>query len=43
LLSLHNVRYLIRLAGALRRAIGQGTVDAWAAEWRYRYLNTGTG
>jgi len=42
LLSLHNVRYLIRLAGALRRAIRQGNLDSWAAEWRLRYLNSGT-
>jgi queuine tRNA-ribosyltransferase len=38
LLSLHNVRYLIRLAGDLRRAIGAGRLDSWAAEWRLRYL-----
>jgi len=39
LLSLHNVRYLIRLAGDLRRAIGSGRLDSWAAEWRLRYLH----
>ena len=38
LLSLHNVRYLIRLAGDLRRAIDAGRLDSWAAEWRLRYL-----
>ena len=42
LLSLHNVRYLIRLAGALRRAIRQDTLASWAADWRLRYLNPGT-
>ncbi len=38
LLSLHNVRYLIRLAGDMRRAIGSGNLSAWAAAWRQRYL-----
>ncbi len=38
LLSLHNVRYLIRLAGEMRRAIGSGRYAAWAADWRLRYL-----
>ena len=42
LLSLHNVRYLIRLAAALRLAIRQGNLESWAAEWRLRYLNSGT-
>jgi queuine tRNA-ribosyltransferase len=41
LLSLHNVRYLIRLAAAMRTAIGSGTFTAWAAEWRQRYLQPG--
>jgi queuine tRNA-ribosyltransferase len=38
LLSLHNVRYLIRLAGQMRQAIGSGGFAAWAADWRLRYL-----
>jgi queuine tRNA-ribosyltransferase len=38
LLSLHNVRYLIRLTGDMRRAIGSGNFSAWAAAWRHRYL-----
>ena len=38
LLSLHNVRYLIRLTGEMRRAIGSGHFSAWAAAWRQRYL-----
>jgi queuine tRNA-ribosyltransferase len=38
LLSLHNVRYLIRLTGDMRRAIGSGNFSAWAAAWRQRYL-----
>jgi len=42
LLSLHNVRYLIRLAGEMRRAIGSGQFDSWAADWRLRYLQPET-
>jgi queuine tRNA-ribosyltransferase len=39
LLSLHNVRYLIRLAEAMRAAIraGGGALAAWADDWRRRY------
>ncbi|HXJ31693.1 MAG TPA: tRNA guanosine(34) transglycosylase Tgt [Gemmatimonadales bacterium] len=38
LLSLHNVRYLIRLAGEMRRSIAAGDFAAWAEAWRHRYL-----
>jgi queuine tRNA-ribosyltransferase len=41
LLSLHNVRYLIRLTAAMRAAIESGTFTAWAAEWRHHYLHPG--
>jgi len=41
LLSLHNVRYLIRLAGEMRAAIQRGDFAAWAGEWRRRYQHTG--
>lgn len=37
LLSLHNVRYLIRLAAAMRAAIAAGEFTRWADEWRRRY------
>jgi queuine tRNA-ribosyltransferase len=37
LLSLHNVRYLVRLAAAMRAAIRAGDFPRWAAEWRRRY------
>src|SRR5205085_135572 len=36
LLSLHNVRYLIRLAEDMRAAIQRGDFAAWADEWRRR-------
>jgi queuine tRNA-ribosyltransferase len=38
LLSLHNVRYLIRLAHEMRAAIRGDTFAAWAEAWRRRYL-----
>ena len=41
LLSLHNVRYLIRLAEAMRAAIRRNAFGPWAAEWRRRYLHSG--
>lgn len=37
LLSLHNVRFLIRLAADARRHILAGTFDAWHGEWLNRY------
>jgi queuine tRNA-ribosyltransferase len=37
LLSLHNVRYLIRLAGRAREAILAGRFAGWSAEWTARY------
>jgi queuine tRNA-ribosyltransferase len=42
LLSLHNVRYLIRLAAEMRAAIQRGgnAFAAWAEEWRRRYHQT---
>jgi queuine tRNA-ribosyltransferase len=42
LLSLHNVRYVIRLAGDMRAAIGRNDFARWAEEWRRRYTQTGT-
>jgi queuine tRNA-ribosyltransferase len=40
LLSLHNVRFLIRLADALRAAIRRDELTRWTAEWRRRYIQT---
>jgi queuine tRNA-ribosyltransferase len=42
LLSLHNVRYLIRLAGEMREAVGRNAFARWADDWRRRYTQTGT-
>src|SRR5213595_1800845 len=42
LLSLHNVRYLLRLAGEMRAAIRRNAFGPWAGEWRRRYLHSGT-
>ena len=43
LLSLHNVRFLIRLAEQMRAAIrkGEGALAAWADDWRRRYTQPG--
>jgi queuine tRNA-ribosyltransferase len=37
LLSLHNVRYLIRLSARARAAIIGGTFDGWSRAWLARY------
>jgi queuine tRNA-ribosyltransferase len=42
LLSLHNVRFLIRLAQAMRQTIRTGEFTTWAARWRGRYLQPET-
>jgi queuine tRNA-ribosyltransferase len=41
LLSLHNVRYLIRLAAEMREAIRRSALAAWAGDWRRRYTQPG--
>ena len=41
LLSLHNVRYLIRLAADMRAAIRRNAFGPWAVDWRRRYLHPG--
>jgi len=41
LLSLHNVRYLIRLAAQMQAAIRAGDFSRWAAAWRRRYTQAG--
>jgi queuine tRNA-ribosyltransferase len=43
LLSLHNVRYLIRLAAEMRAAIrgGPGALAAWADAWHRQYTQPG--
>jgi queuine tRNA-ribosyltransferase len=40
LLSLHNVRFLVRLTVAMRAAIRAGDFARWAADWRRRYSLT---
>jgi queuine tRNA-ribosyltransferase len=44
LLSLHNVRYLIRLAGEMRAVIQRGgdAFASWADDWRARATSTNT-
>ena len=43
LLSLHNVRFLIRLAGEMREHIRRGDFPRWATEWRRRYAHQSPG
>jgi len=42
LVSIHNLRFLIRLADEARKHILDGTFAAWASEWRRRYFARGT-
>jgi len=37
LLSLHNVRFLIRLTSLARAAILRGDFEVWAEDWLARY------
>jgi queuine tRNA-ribosyltransferase len=37
LLSLHNVRFLVRLAEQAREKIAAGTFERWSEEWLARY------
>jgi queuine tRNA-ribosyltransferase len=43
LLSLHNVRFLVRLMEEARRRIVNGTFDTWHREWLERYHQRGNG
>jgi queuine tRNA-ribosyltransferase len=37
LLSLHNIRFLVRIAEQAREAIGNGTLQSWADDWLRRF------
>lgn len=41
MVSIHNLRFLIRLADTARLRILDGTFDTWAAAWRQRYFAKG--
>jgi queuine tRNA-ribosyltransferase len=41
LVSIHNVRFLLRLAGQARAAILDGTFASWSRDWLQRYHNRG--
>lgn len=43
LVSIHNLRFLIRLAETARERILAGNFGPWAAEWRARYFARGNG
>ncbi|MGH7644151.1 MAG: tRNA guanosine(34) transglycosylase Tgt, partial [Gemmatimonadales bacterium] len=42
LLSLHNVRFLTRLAAEMRAAVRRDEFPRWAADWRRRYMHPET-
>jgi queuine tRNA-ribosyltransferase len=42
LLSLHNVRFLIRLGEDARRRVLDGTFDGWHRDWLARYTTRST-
>jgi len=39
LLSIHNLRFLVRLGEEARERIGQGTFERWRVEWLERFRN----
>jgi queuine tRNA-ribosyltransferase len=39
LLSIHNLRFLVRLGEEARRRIGEGSFAAWRRDWLERYRN----
>ena len=39
LLSIHNLRFLVRLGEEARRRIGDGTFQGWQRDWLARYRN----
>lgn len=43
LVSIHNLRFLIRLADTARERILDGTFETWAADWKQRYFAKGKG
>jgi queuine tRNA-ribosyltransferase len=41
LISIHNIRFLVRLGDQARAHILDGTFDAWSQEWLHRHNNRG--
>ncbi len=42
LISIHNLRFLVRLGEESRRRIADGTFTAWSRDWLDRYHNAGS-
>ena len=42
LLSIHNLRFLVRLGEEARRRVAEGTFTAWSRDWLERYHNAGS-
>lgn len=43
LVSIHNLRFLVRIAQEARRRIAAGTFDSWSRDWLERYRGAGVG
>jgi queuine tRNA-ribosyltransferase len=41
LISIHNLRFLVRLAEEARRRIPEGSFRSWAADWKARFREEG--
>ena len=41
LVSIHNLRFLVRLGEEARRRVGDGSFTSWSSEWLARYRNEG--
>jgi queuine tRNA-ribosyltransferase len=42
LLSIHNLRFLVRLTEEARSRIGEGTFESWRVDWLERYRKEGS-
>lgn len=42
LVSIHNLRFLVRLGEEARRRVGDGSFTSWSSEWLARYRNEGS-
>ncbi|MDE0898760.1 MAG: tRNA guanosine(34) transglycosylase Tgt [Longimicrobiales bacterium] len=42
LVSIHNLRFLVRLGEEARRRVGDGSFTSWSSEWLVRYRNEGS-
>jgi queuine tRNA-ribosyltransferase len=43
LVSIHNIRFLVRLAEESRQRIASGTFQSWSRDWLERYRDSKEG